>query len=183
MKLDIVNKNRVYDGFIKVDVLDIKLPSGQVIKRDVVKKQNAVAIVAFTDNNELYLTKQPRAGRDELEAVEIPAGIINEDETPVEAARRELLEETGCEVTKDLIPLGKYYPDPACATGVTYMFLALGVKKKQDLHLDYDECLECFHVTIGEALKLIDDEVLIDSNSLLTIDRATRYLDSYISGI
>ena len=33
------------------------------------------------------------------------------------------------------------------------------------------------------ATTLIDDEVLIDSNSLLTIDRATRYLDTYISGV
>ena len=183
MKLDIVNKNRVHDGFLKVDIVDIRLPNGQIISRDVIKKKNAVSIVAFTDDHEIYLTKQPRIGRDELEAIEIPAGLVDESETPVEAARRELMEETGCVVKKDLIPLGRYFADPACSTGVTYMFLALGVEKTQDLQLDDDECLESFKATIGEVLKMIDDEVIIDANSLITIDRALAYIDKYISGM
>lgn len=183
MRLDIINKNRVHDGFLKVDVVDIKLPNGQIINREVIKKKNAVSIVAFTDDHEIYLTKQPRIGRDELSAIELPAGLVDESETPVEAARRELMEETGCVVKKDLIPLGRYYADPACSTGVTYMFLALGVEKTQELQLDYDEYLESFKATIGEVLKMIDDEVIIDSNSLITIDRALKYIDKYISGV
>lgn len=182
MKLNVIRRKREFDGFVKVDVVDIKLPNGEIINRDLIKKKNAVAIVAFTDDHEIYLTKQPRVGRDELEAIEIPAGLIDENETPVEAAKRELMEETGCVVKKDLIQLGRYYADPACASGVTYMFLALGAEKTQELQLDDDEYLESFKATIGEVLKMIDDEVIVDANSLITITRAISYIDKYLAG-
>ena len=183
MMLEIIDKKRVYDGFLKVDVASIKLPEGETIKREVIKKKNAVTIVAFTDNNEIYLTKQPRVGRNELKAIELPAGLIDENETPIQAAKRELMEETGCVVKKDLIPLGKFYADPGCSTSFTYMFLAFGVEKTQDLKLDEDECLESFKVTIGEVLKMIDDETIIDANSLICIDRALSYIDKYFAGM
>ena len=183
MMLEIVNKKRVFNGFLKVDVADIRLPNGEIINREVIKKRNSVAVVAFTDNHEIFLTKQPRIGRNELSAIELPAGLIDENESPIQAAKRELLEETGCVAKKDLIPLGKYYADPACSTGLTYMFLALGVEKTQELKLDSDEYLESFKATIGEVLKMIDDETIIDASSLIGIERALSYIDKYFGGM
>ena len=102
--MDIIKKENKYNGFLKLDELEIKLPNNETIYREVILKKNSVAIVPVSKDGRIYLTKQPRAGRGVLESIEIPAGLIDEGEDVIEAAKRELLEETGC-VSKEMIEL------------------------------------------------------------------------------
>ena len=90
-KLDITERERISEGFLKVDRLAIKLPKGNVIFREVLQKKDVVAIVATNAKGEIYLTKQPRAGVNDLESIEIPAGIVEAGEDFELAAKRELL--------------------------------------------------------------------------------------------
>lgn len=177
MKLDIVRRDRLYDGFLKLDSLKIKLPNGKEINREVLKKPDVVAIVAITKEGEVYLAKQPRAGINNLSSIEIPAGIIEDDENPEIAAERELLEETGCKAPNGLISLGKYTGDPACCTTVTYLFLALNAEKVAELDLDDDEYLEAFAKPISEVYDMIENGEIMDANSIIGMERARKYLD------
>ena len=108
--MNILKKETMYNGFLQLNKLTIKLPNDQIIEREIIEKRNGIAIVPVTSDGKIYLTKQPRVGVNNLQSIEIPAGIIEANEDPSQAAKRELLEETGC-TCEELIPLGYFSAD------------------------------------------------------------------------
>ena len=93
----IIEKATVYKGKIfDIDRYTVELPNKEKTFRDIVKQANAVGILAFDDKNNICLVRQYRASIDRI-TIEIPAGRVEPDEKPIQAARRELLEETGYE--------------------------------------------------------------------------------------
>lgn len=173
--MEVTKKDKIYSGFLKFDNLTIKLDNGESIEREIITKRDGVAIVAVDTEGYIYLTKQPRIGSMESEAIEIPAGIL-EKEKPEDAARRELLEETGCVTDDKLISLGSFFGDVACCTSKTYLFLALNVKKVKDLKLDDDEYLTLYKVKKEKVYKMIDDETFKDAHSIIALLKAKKYL-------
>lgn len=175
MKLNVVARERLYKGFLKLETLKIKLPNGKEIFREVIKKKNVIAILPVTKEGEVYLTSQPRAGVNNLHSIEIPAGIIEESENPEEAAERELSEETGCVLTEKFISLGTFVGDPACCTSTTHLFLALNVEKRGEPHLDPDEYLESFKKPIDAVYAMLEAGEIRDANSIIALERARKY--------
>lgn len=169
--MEIVKRDKIYSGFLKFDNLTIKLSNGESIEREIITKRDGVAIVAIDNENNIYLTKQPRIGSMEEEAIEVPAGIL-ENEAPADAAKRELLEETGCITDEELIPLGYFYGDVACCTGKTYLFLASNVKKVESLKLDDDEYLTSYKVNKEKVYKMIDNGTIKDAHSIIALLKA-----------
>ena len=178
-KLDITSRERISTGFLKVDKVKIALPNNKEIVREVLQKKDVVAILAVTSNGEVYLTKQPRAGIEILDSIEIPAGLIEEGELPEASAKRELSEETGCTLTQPLIALGKFVGDPACCTSITNLFLALNVEKSGALNLDDDEYLETFTKNVSEVYSMLDKGEIMDANSVIALERARKYLKHF----
>ena len=160
------------EGFLKVDQLTIGLPNGAAIVREVVDKKNVVAILAIMENsNEVILCTQPRVGANELNSIEIPAGLVEDGEDLVEAAKRELLEETGC-ISDDVSSLGFFYGDPACCNSCTYLFLANNCRKVQEQKLDKDEYLTFFKVEKEEFACMIQNNWIHDANTQIAYYRA-----------
>ena len=176
MKLDIISRERLTNGFLKVDVLRILLPNQKEIIREVIQKRDGVAILAITKEGDIFLTKQPRAGINNLNSIEIPAGLLEEGENPEVSAERELLEETVCVLTKKLISLGKYVADPACSTSVMHLYLALQVEKRYEQNLDSDEYLECFTKPISTVYRMLETGEIMDANSIIALERAKKFL-------
>lgn len=174
--MEIVSKKNIYSGFLKFDVLNVKLKNGNIIEREVITKKDGVAIVAVTKNKEIYLTKQPRVAVNEAESVEIPAGLI-EDETVIETAKRELLEETGC-ISDKIIDLGFFYGDVGSGTNKTHLVLALDVEKVQELKLDDDEFLESYKLPKEEVYKMLDNGIFKDSHSIIGLLKAKKYIEN-----
>src|SRR4029077_13982607 len=96
-----------------------------------------VNVVPITPDGEIVLIEQYRHG---IEAVtlEIPGGMVDPDESPMEAAGRELLEETGYQAAM-LVALGKSHPNPAILNNVLYSYLAAGAKKIAEPKLEAGE--------------------------------------------
>lgn len=93
--------------------------------REVVEHPGAVAVLVLDRAGRVLLVRQerPAAGR---ELWEIPAGKLEPGESPEEAARRELREETGLAV-ENLVPLGAIYPTPGYSNELIHLFLVQGV--------------------------------------------------------
>lgn len=166
--MKVLKKENLYSGFLKLDKFLVELPNGEKISREIIKKKNTVSIIAINDNNEVYFTKQPRVGANKLESIELPAGLIEDDETPEEAAIRELKEETGC-IASEYIRLQRFISDPACCENCSYIFLAKHARKVADLKLDDDEYLESFTIPLNTVFEMVKAEEINDSASLIAL--------------
>ena len=108
-----------------------------------------VNVVAFTKQQELILVRQYRHGIQDF-TLEIPGGVLDGDEDPELAARRELREESGYapgEVTR----IGRAAPNPAFQTNHITTYLATGCELAGDLIQDHGEDLEVVLVPRAEV--------------------------------
>src|SRR6266478_421807 len=100
-------------------------PSGFEIRRAIVQHKGSAVMMAVDDSKRILLVRQFRlpAGRN---LWELPAGRLDEGETPLQAARRELVEETGYRAKK-WKKLVMFYPSPGYVAEKMTIFLATGL--------------------------------------------------------
>lgn len=131
-----------------------ELPNGKVIQGYyVLEYPDWVNVLALTEDNKVILVKQYRHALGQV-GIEVPGGVIDEGETPEEACRRELLEETGY-VFDQYHYLGKICANPATTTNFTHMYLATGGKKVAEQQLDDTEEVEVLFHSINEVKELL----------------------------
>lgn len=99
---------------------------------------------------EFFMVKQWRHGSKCL-SVEFPGGVIDKGESPEEAARRELLEETGCRAGK-LTKLGEVNPNPALFSNHVHIFLAQDLECTNTQDLDSDEFVNVIKVPVEQII-------------------------------
>ena len=107
-----------------------------------------VNVIPLTPKDEVVLIKQYRHGIREV-TLEIPGGIVEAGDSPEEAARRELREETGYEGPQMTL-LGSVHPNPAFLDNTCYSYVARGVsltgKQEQDAKEDIEVVLRPLEV-------------------------------------
>jgi 8-oxo-dGTP pyrophosphatase MutT (NUDIX family) len=113
-----------YEGHIvSVRVDTFRYPDGSTSEREVVSHPGAVAVIAH-DERHLYLVRQPREPVGEAALLELPAGKLDVDgEGPLEAAKRELVEEIG-KSASEWRELKRFYTSPGFAEEEMTVFLA-----------------------------------------------------------
>lgn len=119
----------------------------------VIENPDWVNVIALTETDEIVLIEQFRHGIEDV-ILEIPGGMIDEDERPETAARRELLEETGY-VSDEFVLLGKSRPNPAIQDNWIYHFAAFNCEKKEEVHFDEHENVVTKLVPVADVKKLI----------------------------
>ena len=163
----------IYDGrVVHLYMETVRLPNGNVSKREVIKHSGAVAIVAFDPDGNILLVRQYRQPTRRL-LLEIPAGTLNPGEAPLDCAIRELQEETGYKPGK-IEPLGGIFTAPGYTSEFIHLFLATELVESR-LELDDDEFIEVLHMPLAEVLSLIATGEIADGKSisgLLLADRA-----------
>ena len=133
-----------------------EMPDGRIVDEYyVLEYPNWVNAVAITEDNKVLMVRQYRHAA-AIVSLEIPGGVIDGDEKPEAAMRRELLEETGYEFN-DIDPLCTIYANPSTANNHTYCYLAKGGKKVQEQSLDEHEELIVEEYTIAEVKQLFAD--------------------------
>lgn len=164
-----IKTEKIFDGrIVKLRVDEVELPNGKTSTRELIKHPGAVALIAVTDEKKIVLVEQYRKPMEKA-LVEIPAGKLDAGEDPKDCAIREMEEETGyeCEVIEPLISM---YTSPGFADEIVHLFVAKGLKKKENARgLDEDEFVDILEVTLEEALELIRDERIQDAKTAYAI--------------
>ena len=119
----------------------------------VLENPDWVNVIAITSKSKVVLIEQYRHGAEEI-VLEIPGGMIDENEKPETAAERELLEETGF-VAQKLIFLGKSLPNPAIQNNLIYHFLAINCEKTEETKFDEHESVVTKLVSLDQIEGLI----------------------------
>lgn len=115
------------EPWIEVFEEHIRLPDGRLVDDFyTIKLRNFVVVAPFTEDGRLVLVRHYRHGPGRM-THSLPSGFIEGDETPAEAARRELLEETGYEA-EAWSELGSWVVDGNRRCGVEHVFLATGAR-------------------------------------------------------
>lgn len=114
--------------WFKVKKEVVKLPTGKVLNDYyVVEGEELIAILAIDSNNNVLLVKQYRHAIGEV-TIDLPGGGIEKNEQLIDAAKRELAEETGM-IAGHLEKLLTYYPDPGRTACLKHIFFASDLKK------------------------------------------------------
>ena len=139
-----------------------RLPDGRINQEYyVLEYPDWVNIIAITEDGMVVLERQYRHGLGKT-CYELPCGVIEEGETPLEAARRELLEETGYAggEWKQLMTLS---PNPATSNNLAHSFLATGVKKVAGQSLDATEDIEVYLKTPDYVRQLLENNQILQA--------------------
>ncbi len=130
----------------------------------VIENPDWVNVIALTEKRQVVLIEQFRHGAGEV-ALEIPGGMVDENEAPETAARRELLEETGFS-SKDFVCLGKSRPNPALQNNWIHHFLARDCVKTGETNFDENESITTKLAALGEIEQFIESGKITHSLDL-----------------
>lgn len=146
-----IGEERVFQGWRHIIRKRFELPSGKQVDYDIVGAHHYVTVAALTEAEEFLLVRQYRPGP-EHPLLSFPEGAIDAGETPEEAARRELREETGY-AAANLVLLKEFRR--SYTTQFQYCLLATGCRPIGAPQPDEDEFIELQSLPIPELRRLL----------------------------
>lgn len=132
----------------------VRLPSGvEMPEYYVLEYPDWCNVIAITKDGKFLMERQYRHGQQQV-GYEIPAGCVEEGETPLEAAQRELYEETGYG-KGEWRQFMKTSPNPSTSANYCYTFLAVGVEPISTQHLEKTEDIKVLLMSRDEVFALL----------------------------
>lgn len=133
----------------------LRMPNGnEVPNYYVIEYPDWINVLGITTDAQFVLIRQYRHALGEI-SFELAAGVIDEGETPLQAAKRELLEETGYG-NGHWETWTKLCANPATHTNYTYSFLATGIEKIQAQNLEASEEIEVHLFNKKQVIELLN---------------------------
>ena len=152
---------------------DVQLVNGKKTRQSWIDHQPTVAVIAVNKKNELLLISQYRIPTND-QLLEIPAGSIDDGESPAECAQRELAEETGFRSGR-LTELYAGYLLPGYCNEYMYFFLAEDLVY-EPLCPDDDEVIEVMPTPWDQVFDMLQNGRIRDAKTALGILLVDRYL-------
>jgi len=168
----------IYQGRVfKLVKENVTLQNGTETQLDIIRHPGAAAIVPAYGYDKIILIKQYRHAIGEY-IWEIPAGTFDENEDPLECAKRELLEETGFRA-EFWEKLGVITPVPAYSDEKIHVYFAANLIQETQ-NLDKDEVLEVHKLKVTDVLEMIRRGEIKDSKTIASIFMATLWIKSKV---
>lgn len=149
---------------LRIERDTVRLPNGLKSSREVVRHPGAVGIIAVEDQKVL-LVRQFRYAIAQ-ETLEIPAGKLDPQESPLDCAVRELREETGYRGTME--HLSTFYTTPGFTDEIMHLFLARDLVW-DPLTPDDDEFIGVERISWEEAVRCAQKNMFNDAKTILGI--------------
>lgn len=151
-----------------IEQRNVTLPNGIERQKVIVHPSNAVAILPI-NGKQCKLIRQYRYAIDDY-IFEAPAGALEAGEDPIEAARRELIEETGFAAQK-IEPRGFIFTTPGYTDEKIFLYEASGLTPSQEFNLDDDEVIEVVDIPVRDLNRMILEGSLVDAKTICLIHR------------
>ncbi|HLW21952.1 MAG TPA: NUDIX hydrolase [Sphaerochaetaceae bacterium] len=151
-----IEKEKVFDGPI-FDVRKVRRSSTDGREGEFIEINAplwATVIPWFRDEQgtpSFLMVRQYRHGSDSV-TIEFPAGTVDPGESPMDAALRELLEETGCKPVDGVYELGSVSPNPAFMNNRVWFYFVEGVTRVGNQQLDKNEQLDILAIPVHEVI-------------------------------
>jgi ADP-ribose pyrophosphatase len=169
---EVLSSQVSYEGSLFRVLSDqIREPNGKLVRRDIIRHNGSVVILAIDKSKSrkdpLVLIERQFRHAAQQYLYEVPAGKMEEGEDHLDAAKRELLEETGYQAKK-WTKLVKYFASPGFLGEWMQVFLAEGLTPGE-AHPEEDESLELMFVPLSELLRLIEADRIRDGKTLISV--------------
>ena len=158
------NEREIYAG--RVVTLRLKYlpqPDGRRHLREIVEHAPGAAVVAVDHAGQVLLVRQLRPAVDAA-LLELPAGLVDPGEAPIDCARRELTEETGHAATT-LEPLISFYTSPGFSTELIHIFVATDLREASVAH-DEEEAIELVRLPLEQAIRQVTQGEISDAKTV-----------------
>ena len=172
-----IKSERLYHGrIIDLIIEDVEDSAGNIRKREIVSHPGGSVVVPMVDNSDVILVRQYRYPHKKF-ILEVPAGKLEPNEDPLDAAKRELQEETG--FTADRYEkLTTMYTTPGFCNEVLHIYLATGLKKSalgQTLD-EGEQSLTVEYIPLSTVVEMIARGEIGDSKTIAGILLTERKL-------
>ena len=166
-----LEREEIYDGHVLHLVKDtVRLPNGKNAIREICLHVGAVCVIPILPDGRVIMERQFRYAHGRV-FYEIPAGKLDSpDEDPLDAARRELREETGA-VAGKMTYLGAVDTSPALISEKIYMYLAEELTFGER-ELDEDEFLNVEYAPLSELYRMVMAGEICDSKTQIAVLKA-----------
>jgi len=172
LKRELVHKGKVID-FYQDTML---MPNGNTTKWDLIDHKGAAAVVAVRDDGKLVMVRQYRNALEQV-TLELPAGCVDyRGEPTIDAARRELTEETGY-TAESLEILISIFTTVAFCNEKIDIYVAKGLKPGKQ-NLDENEFINVEAYDVDDLCRMIYDLEIQDSKTVAAI---MAYKNKYCS--
>ena len=172
-----VSSTRAYHGrVISLDVDEVRFPDGSIGSLEMIRHPGASAVVPLMDDGgsdpHVLLIRQYRYAANGF-LYEIPAGRLDEGESPMECAHRELSEETGYRAQR-VEHLFTMFTTPGFTDEKIHLFLATGLTAGE-AHREADEFMELVPTRLSRALSMIEQGEIQDAKTALALLYAANF--------
>lgn len=176
-----LGSQRIYTGRIfDLDLDQVRFPDGSIGELEMIHHPGASAVLPFLSDPagadpQVLLIRQYRYATQGY-LYEVPAGRLERGEDPLDCARRELREETGCEAT-DIVPLTSIYTTPGFTDEVIHLFVATGITQGA-ANREPDEFLTVTTLPLSRVLAMIKSGEIHDAKTVV----ALLYAAGFVAG-
>lgn len=174
MDYELTDSRVIFTGRVfKLRQDTVQYPNGRQVQLDIVEHNGAVVMLPVDSEDNIWFIRQYRhaAGR---EMLELPAGMLETDELPLQAAEREIREETGMS-SGELTHLGGFFLAPGYSTEYLHIFLARQLEPGP-LEPDDDEVITVERIPVVEAYRMAEHGEISDAKSLASLMLARPWL-------